>query len=146
MANENVEVLKILLHGQTVGYLAGYQGGRNIFVFDEDFRNDPHRPTMTLTTHTDFPKSSQLLDEAWITRQQLHPVFSNLLPEGAFRDWLAQTLKTHRDNEFPLITQLGSDLPGALEAIPIDNPGSIPEYALEHRTSVTPIIITRHER
>lgn len=33
-ALETVEVLKLSLHGLTVGHLAGYQGGRNILVFD----------------------------------------------------------------------------------------------------------------
>jgi len=143
MNNENVEVLKIKLHDHTVGYLAGYQGGRNVFVFDEGYRNNSDRPTFTLTTHPDFPNSTKLLDEVWVKNQRLHPVFSNLLPEGALRQWLAQTLKTHIDNEFPLLAQLGIDLPGALEALPVDNPGSIPDYVFEHRASVTPIVVTQ---
>ena len=78
MINETVEVLKITLHDQTTGYLAGYQGGKSIFVFDEVYRNSGNRPTMTLTAHPDFPKSTALLDEMWIKQQRLHPVFSNL--------------------------------------------------------------------
>ncbi|WP_434136768.1 HipA N-terminal domain-containing protein [Pseudomonas luteola] len=35
------------------------------------------------------------------------------MPEGAMRDHLAQQLKIHPDNEFPLLAYLGEDLPGA---------------------------------
>jgi len=69
----------------------------------------------------------------------LHPWLSNLLPEGALRDWLAQGLKVHPDNEFPLIAQLGHDLPGAIEAEPVV-PDYVPEHVLVHRTSITPVV------
>nr|WP_208859648.1 MULTISPECIES: HipA N-terminal domain-containing protein [Pseudomonas] len=48
-----------------------------------------------------------------MTWQKLYPLLSNLLPEGAMRDHLAQQLKIHPDNEFPLLAYLGEDLPGA---------------------------------
>jgi serine/threonine-protein kinase HipA len=34
---EQVGVLKLTLHGQLVGYLAGFQGGRNILTFADSF-------------------------------------------------------------------------------------------------------------
>lgn len=37
MTVENVEVLKLSLHDVTVGHLVGYQGGRNILVFDQRY-------------------------------------------------------------------------------------------------------------
>jgi len=55
-----------------------------------------------------------------------------MLPEGAQREDLAKRLKVHIDNEFPLMSYLGGDLPGALIASPLD-PADIPGYALEHR-------------
>ncbi len=142
MINETVEVLKITLHDQTTGYLAGYQGGKSIFVFDEVYRNSGNRPTMTLTAHPDFPKSTALLDEMWIKQQRLHPVFSNLLPEGIFRQWLAQILKIHPDHEFPMLAQLGSDLPGALMAVPME-PKEIPDYVLQQRSHVTSVTVSQ---
>jgi len=54
-----------------------------------------------------------------VKNQRLHPVLSNLLPEGALRELIAQGLKTHIDNEFQILSYLGQDLPGALVATPL---------------------------
>lgn len=135
MATETVEVLKLSLHGVTVGYLAGYQGGRNILVFDSTYVANPDRPTFTLSGITDHPASGKVYASPWVRQQRLHPVLSNLLPEGALRDWFAQVLKVHPDNEFPLFAQLAADLPGALVAEPVE-PDQIPESVLSHRTYI----------
>ncbi len=126
---EEVSVLKLTLHGTIVGYLTGYKGGRNILIFTPEFLANSARPTFSLTTHPDFPNVDKLLSEPWVKRQRLHPVLSNLLPEGALRELLAQGLKTHIDNEFELFTYLGQDLPGALIATPVE-PDNIPDYLL----------------
>jgi serine/threonine-protein kinase HipA len=135
MATETVEVLKLSLHEITVGYLAGYQGGRNILVFDPAYIADVNRPTFTLSGIADHPAAGKVYVSPWIRRQRLHPVLSNLLPEGALRDWFAQMLKVHPENEFPLFAQLAADLPGALVAEPVA-PDQIPEGVLDHRTQV----------
>ena len=106
MAAETVEVLKLSLHGVTLGYLAGYQGGRNILVFDPEYAVNPDRPTLTLSGIADHPASKTLFTTPWVRKQRLHPVLSNLLPEGALREWFAQMLKVHPENEFPLFAQL----------------------------------------
>ncbi len=124
-----VSVLQLNLHDTLIGYLAGYGGGHNVLTFAPEFVANTARPTFTLTTHPDFPNSNKLLSESWAKRQQLHPVLSNLLPEGALRELLAQSFKTHVDNEFQFFTYLGQDLPGALVATPL-NPDKVPDYAL----------------
>src|SRR5699024_9605799 len=58
-------------------------------------------------------------------RQRLHPVLSNLLPEGALQTFIAQQFRTHPDNEFELLQRLGRDLPGALVAEPARS-GDVP--------------------
>jgi len=126
---EEVSVLKLTLHDTIVGYLAGYKGGRSILSFTPEFITNSARPTFSLITLPDFPNVDKLLSKPWSKRQRLHPILSNLLPEGALRELLAQGLKTHIDNEFELFTYLGQDLPGALIATPIE-PENIPEYAL----------------
>lgn len=138
MTSEAVEVLRLTLHGVTVGYLAGYQGGKNILVFDATYVTSSERPTLTLAGTYEHPKSQDLFANPWVRQQRLHPVLSNLLPEGSLRDMYAQELKVHPDNEFPLIAQLGSDLPGALIAEPVA-PDQIPMGVLEHRTHIVPI-------
>lgn len=122
-ASPPVATLELSLHGQRVGHLAHYSGGRNILSFDTAFAHSTNRPTLTLTTHPSFPRAAALMATPWSSHQRLHPVLSNLLPEGQLRTLIAQTLKTHIDNEFEFFSHLGGDLPGALIAKPI---------ALEH--------------
>lgn len=126
---EEVRVLELTLHGTKVGYLTGYKGGRNILTFSPEFTGDSSRPTFTLTTHPDFPKVKDVLAKPWLRRQKLHPVLSNLLPEGVLRELLAQYLKIHIDNEFSLLARLGQDLPGALIVTPAE-PDDVPSYVL----------------
>lgn len=138
MPNEAVEMLCLELHGRRVGYLAGYQGGRNVLVFDEAWRQDGERPTLSLTLRPGFPRADALMSRPWIRQQRLHPWFSNLLPEGVLRDWLAGGLKVHPDNEFPLLASPGHDLPGALVVSSVA-PDEMPDWVLSHRRSVPPI-------
>lgn len=125
----DASVLKLSLHNATVGYLTGFQDGRNVLHFAPEFIADNSRPTFTLITHPTFSHVNKVLRTPWARRQRLHPVLSNLLPEGALRELLAQMLKIHIDNEFKLFTYLGQDLPGAVIATPLD-PGEIPSYVL----------------
>lgn len=125
---EEISVLRLTLHGRLVGYLAGFHDGRNILSFAEEFKSDTARPTFSLITHPQFPRSEKLLARSWSRTQKLHPTLSSLLPEGALRELVAQSLKVHVDSEFHLFSYLGEDLPGALVAEPMepeDVPGSI---------------------
>jgi len=126
---DEISVLELSLHGRLVGYLAGSQNGRNALSFAEEFRNDLGRPTFSLITHPSFPKAEKLMSEPWIKHQRLHPTLSNLLPEGAFRELIAQGMKTHIDNEFQIFSYLGQDLPGTLIATSME-PDAVPESVL----------------
>ncbi|MES2604109.1 MAG: type II toxin-antitoxin system HipA family toxin [Pseudomonadota bacterium] len=135
---EQVSVLRLSLHGTVIGHLAGYQGGRTVLVFDPAYVASTQRPTFTLTGLPQHPASATVFAKPWLRQQRLHPVLSNLLPEGALREWLAQQLKVHPDNEFPLFALLSNDLPGALQAHAV-KPDEIPEGVLDFRTSVEPV-------
>jgi len=126
---DEIRVLQLTLHSKLVGYLAGYQNGRNVLSFADEFKNDPLRSTFSLITHPDFPHSEKLMSKPWVKNQRLHPVLSNLLPEGALRELIAQGLKTHIDNEFHIFSYLGQDLPGALVAAPMV-PEDVPKSVL----------------
>ena len=128
---DNVNFLRLTLHGQLVGYLAGFQNGRNALHFAQAYKNNARRPTFSLTTQPPFPRAEQLLSEPWLTNQRLHPTLSNLLPEGALRELIAQGLKVHIDNEFHILSYLGEDLPGALVVTPMA-PEEIPDEMLSH--------------
>ncbi len=131
-----VRVLKISLYDQLVGYLAGYQDGKAIFTFSNEYisQNIEERSTLTL-------KYYNQPDDAFRTqlksRVKLPPIFSNLLPEGELRDYVVRNLKVHTDAEFDLLARLGRDLPGALSAVEIKS-NEIPPYALEGRVHITP--------
>lgn len=102
MSIEEVNVLKLTLHDRPVAYLAGYQNGRNVLNFAGDFREDTGRPTFSLITHPKFPNATKMMSEPWARNQRLHPILSNLLPEGALRELIAQMLKVHIHSEFAL--------------------------------------------
>ncbi|WP_372783255.1 type II toxin-antitoxin system HipA family toxin, partial [Litorivivens sp.] len=137
-AADKVAVLQLTIHGVLVGYLAGFKGGRNVLSFADTFRNDSGRPTFSLITHPKFPASAKLLEEPWQRNQRLHPVLSNLLPEGSLRELVAQGLKVHIDNEFHIFSYLGSDLPGAIEARPLD-PEAVPDKVLQMLGKAQPV-------
>ena len=126
---DEVKVLKLTLHDRLIGYLAGFQNGRNVLSFAEEFKHDPSRPTFSLITHPNFPNSKKLMSKPWTKNMRLHPILSNLLPEGALRELISQGLKTHIDNEFQIFSYLGHDLPGALVATPMQ-PQAVPDTVL----------------
>ncbi len=127
--NNEVNVLQITIHGVLVGYLAGFKNGRNVLSIVDEFRNNPDRPTFGLITHPEFPNADKVMAEPWARNQRLHPVLSNLLPEGALRELIAQGLKVHVDNEFYILSYLGEDLPGAIVAKPME-PEDVPDFVL----------------
>lgn len=112
----SIDVLRIRLHGQIAGYLISLSQGQNRFYFDSDYVMDEHRSTFSLTTHPNFPSHEQMLTIPWVIWQRLHPILSNLLPEGNLREFLARQFKIHIDHEFLMLKHLGQDLPGAITA------------------------------
>ena len=133
---ENVEGLALSIKGQSIGILTHYSSGRNIFVFSPEYKalSPSLRQTFSMTQLGD----RDFLSSALIRSQKLPPVLSNLLPEGALREWMARTLKVHTDNEFPLMAHMGQNLPGALKAKPI-LAGGVPQWALDPRDRVETI-------
>jgi serine/threonine-protein kinase HipA len=141
---DSISFLELALHGHRVGFVAGYKSGRNVLIFAPEFRENSRRPTFSLTTHPEFPRAEILLSTQWIKRQRLHPVLSNLLPEGALREMLSLGLKVHIDDEFQLLGYLGQDLPGALIATPMAI-GDVPAYVLQSEAVPEPVALTFEE-
>ncbi len=136
--HETVEALSLTLHGQQVGILTHYSGGKNILSFDPEYvaLSADSRPTYTLSqkVNADYFKNNL------IHNQRLAPVLSNLLPEGALREWMSSNLKVHPDHAFPLLAWTGRNLPGAIVAEPVAL-GALPVWALTARDQVEPIQI-----
>lgn len=126
---DEINVLKLTLHGKLIAYLTGFNHGRNVLSFADEFKYDTDRATFSLITHPGFLRSEKLMATPWTQRQKLHPTLSNLLPEGSLRELIAQGLKVHVDDEFHLLSYLGRDLPGALVAETMA-PDDVPESLL----------------
>lgn len=107
--------LDILLHDRRIGTLARLDGDRSIFTFDEAYLADEKRPTLSLAYRDRY---GGILNEPRAYRTKIEPFFSNLLPEGTLRDYLARCAGVKAAREYPLLTQLGGDLPGAVRAVP----------------------------
>ncbi|GAB7529598.1 type II toxin-antitoxin system HipA family toxin [Pseudomonas sp. 3A(2025)] len=141
MSTETVSALKLTLKGERVGYVAGYSSGKNVFTLAPEYLQNESRHPLTLSHTNPTTFARQLATKhPYIRSHKLHPVLSNLLPEGALRDFLSQAMKIHQDNEYPLLGWLGRDLPGALIAEPMEV-SEIPPLALLHHGKIEPSVI-----
>lgn len=69
--SDEINVLKLSLHGHLVEYLAGFLNGRNMFTFADEFKKDSGRPTFSLITHPSFPHSETLMADTTCQRVML---------------------------------------------------------------------------
>ncbi len=81
------------------------------FVFEPDYWNDPERPVLGLRFEEDRKARHR-------ANLRLPPWFSNLLPEGRLREWIARAEHISIDREKDLLAQVGHDLPGAIRVLP----------------------------
>jgi serine/threonine-protein kinase HipA len=119
-SDPKLNALAIHLHGERIGIITRLAGDQYLFAFEEDYAEDPNRPTVSLSFRN---RSGGLITTARPVRRRLPPFFSNLLPEGHLRDYLAQHSGVNAEREFFLLAALGEDLPGALTARPLSADG-----------------------
>lgn len=113
----NVSVLTVMLHGQPIGTLTNVGGDRTIFTFNENYVEAEDRPTLGLGFKDEF---GQLLTEFRPYQKRVMPFFSNLLPEGHLRKYLAERAGVNPERELHLLWALGKDLPGAITIEPAE--------------------------
>ena len=111
----DVSILNIRLHGKQIGTLTHLQGDRTLLSFTEEYIADANRPTLGLSFKDEF---GGLITEWKVKQKRLLPYFSNLLPEGHLRNYLAERAGVNPEREFFLLWALGRDLPGALTVEP----------------------------
>ena len=107
----DVQVLQVNLYDEPIGSLTLLQGDRSIFAFNDAYIEDRDRPTLSLSFKDEF---GDLITQTKPTQTSLSPFFSNLLPEGHMRDYLARRAGVKEMREFHLLWALGADLPGAV--------------------------------
>ncbi|MEE4208868.1 MAG: HipA N-terminal domain-containing protein, partial [Parvularcula sp.] len=83
----NAAALDIFLGETRVGTIARLDGDASIFTFDEVYLADQNRPTLSLAYKD---ANGEIIDETRSYRTKIEPFFSNLLPEGTLRDYLAR--------------------------------------------------------
>ena len=111
----DVHILDVLLHGDPVGTLTRVGGDRTLFAFRDSYIEDSARPVVGLGFKDRF---AGLITGFPPTQTRLIPFFSNLLPEGRMRAYLAERARVNPVREFFLLRALGADLPGALAVRP----------------------------
>lgn len=109
------DALAVLLNDQRIGTINALGGDQSIFSFDDVYADDPARPTLSLSFKGD---RGGLLSNQKPTQTRLSPFFSNLLPEGPLRDYLAKRAGIKAVREYPLLEVLGPDLPGSIQVRP----------------------------
>lgn len=113
----DVTVLNVLLYGRAIGTLTLLPGERILFAFSQDYIDAPDRPTLSLSFKDQL---GELITTIRPTQTRLPTFFSNLLPEGSLRDYLAERAGVNAQREFFLLWVLGRDLPGAITIEPAE--------------------------
>jgi serine/threonine-protein kinase HipA len=130
---KKLNALSVRLYGKQIGVITRLAGDRQLFAFEQDYIDDPQRPTLSLS----FKGSTGRLVTNFRPLGRRVPVFfSNLLPEGHLRDYLAKRADVNPEREFFLLAVLGADLPGALVVEPLesDKQSSEPQDARDDDT------------
>jgi serine/threonine-protein kinase HipA len=106
----------VVLHNRRVGTLC-QSGDHTRFLLNSEYLEAPDRPVLGLVFEEGLrkPYASALRLPRW---------FSNLLPEGPLREWIAEDRHVSVDREMELLAQVGRDLPGAVQVFPVDAPDS----------------------
>jgi len=114
---KTLNALAVSLHDRRIGVINRISGDRYLFSFEQDYIEDVNRPTLSLSFKG---QSGGLVIPTRAVTARLPVFFSNLLPEGHLREYLATRAGVKQHREFFLLAVLGSDLPGALTVAPID--------------------------
>ncbi len=104
-------ILEVRLGNTVVGKLTLITGDRSFFAFEESYLNDENRPVLSQSF---FTQSGDLIQQTKTVQTKIPPFFSNLLPEGHLRTYLAERGNINPAREFKLIELFGQDLPGAV--------------------------------
>jgi serine/threonine-protein kinase HipA len=117
---EKVKSLAVDLHGRRVGIINRLGGDRHLFAFEQDYIDDANRPTLSLSFKG---QTGGLVTAFRPVGRRLPPFFSNLLPEGHLRTYLAEKAGVKPEREFFLMAVLGADVAGAVTIRPLDGEG-----------------------
>lgn len=107
------EHFNVFLHDQLVGLILR-RDDLTRFAFLDDYWTNAERAVLGLRFEDDRNARHR-------AHLRLPPWFSNLLPEGRLREWIASACKTPIQREMDLLAQVGHDLPGAVRVLRSDD-------------------------
>ena len=122
-------ILQVSIGDKNIGTLACLPSGSVFFAFDSGYTNDPKRLVLSQSF---YQTSGKIIQETVATSGRLPAFFSNLLPEGYMRNYLAKHGGIKPSQEFKLIELLGADLPGAVIVRPFGENSGVLAHADEH--------------
>lgn len=114
---KKLNALSVLLHGEQIGVINRI-ADRQFFAFEQNYIDDPQRSTLSLSFKG---RTGGLVTAMRPVSRRVPPFFSNMLPEGHLRSYLARLADVHPDREFFLLAVLGADLPGAVVVAPYES-------------------------
>ena len=115
LSDPKLNALAVELHGRRIGVINRLAGDQHLFAFDQEYLDNPNRPTLSLSFKG---QSGGLVTAVRPVGRRVPPFFSNLLPEGHLRTYLAERAGVKSEREFFLLAALGTDLAGAVTATP----------------------------
>jgi len=104
--SEVEKVYGVWLYQRRIGSIT-LNGGIIRFQLDDDYIHDPNHAVLGLIFEDD-------LEAIHRSKNRLPPWFSNLLPEGRLRHWIAEDASVDENKEIELLLKVGHDLPGAV--------------------------------
>ena len=113
----DLTTLDIFLHQKRIGTLTRLPNEKVLLAWNRDYLNDENRNTLSLSFKDQM---GDLISDFRPVGPGLVPYFSNMLPEGRLRDYLAVRANVKPEREFFLLWALGQDLPGAIEVRPAE--------------------------
>lgn len=121
---KTINALSVRLYGKQVGVITRLAGDRQLFAFEQVYIDDHERPTLSLS----FKGSTGgLVTNFRPVGRRVPAFFSNVLPEGHLREYLARRANVSTEREFFLLAALGADLPGALVIEPMQEGNQLAE-------------------
>ena len=105
----NITHLEVFIGEQQVGLITLLPNDKSIFSFLDRYIEASYRPILSLS-YLDL--NGDLITDRNSIAVKLEPFFSNLLPEGHLRSYLAEKAGVKDVREFYLMWILGRDLPG----------------------------------
>ncbi|MFC1543932.1 type II toxin-antitoxin system HipA family toxin [Gemmatimonadota bacterium] len=114
---QQLRALSVQLGDRRIGVINRLAGDRQLFAFEPEYAEDPKRALLSLSFKA---TSGDLVTRPRTYVARVPPFFSNLLPEGHLRTYLASRAGVKPEREFFLLAALGADLPGAVTVLPLE--------------------------